>query len=120
MPARKKGKMKSDSPHIKVINCERALTVKHAAKYKEDILEALKENDTVWINMAHATKLDSAFVQVLYAAKREAVAEKKKLFISGEIPEYLHNALVAGGFIPDETEIDINKALIDFPAEGEE
>jgi len=59
------------------------LTISTAAGARSDLLNALDTADEIEVDLAQVTEIDSAGVQIMVAAKREAVARSKTLRFIG-------------------------------------
>lgn len=77
------------------------LTIYTAADTKPRLLDALAQADALDINLADVTEIDTAGVQLLILAKREAARAGKRLILSGHSPaamELIETFNLAGWF----------------------
>jgi len=65
------------------------LTIATAANVRGDLLEALTTADEIEVDLAHVTEMDSAGIQIMVAAKREATARSKILRFVAHSPAVL-------------------------------
>ncbi len=65
------------------------LTIATAAAVRTDLLEALDHADEVEVDLAQVAEIDSAGIQIMVAAKREAKARSKTLRFVGHVPAVL-------------------------------
>jgi anti-anti-sigma regulatory factor len=57
------------------------------AEQRQRLLDALETASEVEIDLAHVTEIDTAGIQVMVAAKREAAVRNKPLRFTGHSPE---------------------------------
>jgi len=62
------------------------LTIYHALAAKEQLLEALANNDAIELDLSHVGEIDTSGLQLLVMAKRDSVAAGKRLSIVAHSP----------------------------------
>jgi len=62
------------------------LTIFTAAELRLQLLEALATNTELEVDLAHVSEIDSAGLQLMLAAKREAAGRKLALHFTGHSP----------------------------------
>lgn len=68
---------------------EGELTIFAARALRETLLNALQDGDEVEIDLSGVNEMDSAGLQLMIAAKREAMAQNKSLRFIGHSPAVL-------------------------------
>lgn len=86
------------SSHMKVLMLDGALTIERANELKEMLLDALRENEHVALNLEKVTAVDLACLQVLCAAHRTSVGSNRHLTLQGKRPEVLERIMVDAGY----------------------
>ena len=71
------------------IAMEGAMTIYEAAQNKRTLLEALERNAEIEIDLSGVTEMDTAGIQLLILAKREATAANKVLRLAAHSPASL-------------------------------
>lgn len=84
--------------NVKVVNLQGSITVSAVDKLAGEIRESLKKAQTIMLSLSHATDIDLAGVQLLYAARRYAEKKKKELHFTGSVPEPVARKLLLSGF----------------------
>ncbi|MGE5866138.1 MAG: lipid asymmetry maintenance protein MlaB [Rhizobacter sp.] len=72
------------SPHLLRLDGE--LTIYRAAELKETLLAAVREHPAVEVDLSGVTEFDTAGVQLLLLAKREALAAQRSLTLTRHSP----------------------------------
>lgn len=72
------------SPHL--IRIEGELTIYRAAELKDVLLAAVREHAAVELDLAGVTEFDTAGLQLLLLAKREALTVHRTLSLTGHSP----------------------------------
>lgn len=106
--------IKGDSPRI--VNLSGSLIVDRSEGLKAELTAALAESSQVLVSLSLLEDLDLACLQVLYAARRQAVAEGKDFHFVGTVPSRIVRRLAASGFLqgnPERAE-DFEAGLTDF------
>jgi ABC-type transporter Mla MlaB component len=108
--------MENDDEDSKTISLGIQPTVEQIREMHKEIKEALKESDTVIIQSDSIEKADLSLIQLLYAARREAVKKKKRITFSEPLSPVLVGVLKDAGFIRWDVESAeaLEEALIDF------
>lgn len=84
---------------IVVITFKGSQTIEKAEIIKKTLVEAIKgKKKEILINLSGLEKVDLSFLQLLYSASLEAVGKKKKLSISGEVPDSFLDMIYLSGF----------------------
>jgi anti-anti-sigma regulatory factor len=91
--------MESELESNKQISPNGRLTLERAAAFKDELLAALAMSSKVLLNLAHVEDADLTLVQILYAARREAIQTGRHFELTGKLPERIVKLLVTGGFI---------------------
>jgi anti-sigma B factor antagonist len=68
------------------INIEGELSIFTAAALKQRLLDAIGAGAEVEVDLSQVSEMDSAGIQLMVAAKREAVARKQPLRFTGHSP----------------------------------
>ncbi|MFP4382972.1 MAG: STAS domain-containing protein [Spirochaetia bacterium] len=101
---------------IKILSYDGSVGIERAVKIKNDIMEMFKDHKIVTVNMSRIQKIDLSFIQILYAARREAGIRKKEFHISGTLSESVKDAFLVGGFckeVGDDAQT-LEKQLFEF------
>ncbi len=90
------------------LEIEGDLTIYAAADLKEKLLAALAEETEIEVNLARVGEVDTAGVQLLILAKREAARLGKELHLTGHSPAVLEalDLIYLGGFFGDPVVIE--------------
>ena len=62
------------------------LSIYHANEHKQLLLDALSSTDHLELDLSQVSEIDSAGLQLMLAAKREAAARKQTLQFTGHSP----------------------------------
>ena len=73
----------------KTLAIEGELTIYRAAELRQALLDGLREDGDLTIDLSGVTEFDSAGVQLLIAAKKSAAAGARSLRLSGHSPAVL-------------------------------
>jgi anti-anti-sigma factor len=84
-----------DVCHIRV---EGEVNISSAAELKRLLIAALASKKTLRLDLEQATDLDVTALQLLWAAKREAIKSAVKFTLMGRLPEEISDALRDSGF----------------------
>jgi anti-anti-sigma regulatory factor len=109
------------SESIKILSYEGPVGIEKAAKIKEEILRMLEKNKIVTVNMSRIQEIDLSFIQIIYAARREAGKVGKEFHISGTLSDSVKNTFLVGGFckeIGDDAQT-LEKQLFEFSQHSE-
>ncbi len=100
----------------RIVNLQGSLSIERAAALKAEIAEALRGGDSVLLSLSLAEDLDLSCLQVIYAAKRQALSSGKALHFLGSVPSRIARRLAACGFLrgPAERAEDFESALVGF------
>lgn len=100
----------------KIVSLSGALLVDRAQPLKDELLAALSDSGQVLVSLSAVEELDLACLQVLYGARRLAVADGKEFHFVGSVPARVAKRLAAAGFIPRTVERaeDLEATLADF------
>jgi anti-anti-sigma regulatory factor len=101
---------------IKILSYDGTVGIEKAKDIKNDIIEMLDKYKIVTVNMSRIQTIDLAFIQILYAARREAGTRKKEFHISGTLSEPVKDAFLVGGFckeVGDDAQT-LEKQLFEF------
>ena len=84
---------------ILVITFKGSQTIEKAEIIKNTLVEAIKgKKKEILINLDGLEKIDLSFLQLLYSASLEAVSKKKKISISGDVPDAFLDMVKLSGF----------------------
>ncbi len=72
------------------------VTVFNAGAVRDRLISALEDTDDVDVDLSQVTEIDSAGVQLIVAAKREAEARHKAMHFSGCTPAVLDVVTLLG------------------------
>jgi anti-anti-sigma regulatory factor len=86
------------SENIKVLSPEGVVGIESCNDLRVQLLQAFDTADTVLLNFGHIERVDLSFVQVIYAAVREARIRGIGFRLNGEVSKEVGEYLVAGGF----------------------
>ena len=86
------------SENIKVISPEGVVGIDSCNDIRVQLLQAFDTANPVILNFAHIERVDLSFVQLLYAAVREARIRGIAFRMNGAVSAELGAYLVAGGF----------------------
>ena len=106
----------TENGSLKVITLDRRATIDRAESLREVLLDALANAASTLINLSHVEVIDLTAIHLLYAAKRQALSEKKRFEFTGTVPVAVREALEHGGFCKRAPEDgpDLGAALLDF------
>lgn len=99
-----------------VLNPSGALIIDRASAFRNELSDALRSSRHITLDLSHVEELDLACLQVLYAARRAAIAAGKELHLSGTISPRVTKRLSAVGLLsgtPGRAE-DFEASLLDF------
>jgi anti-sigma B factor antagonist len=74
------------SDHFEALHLQGELTIYTVAEQKTRLLDALARGDGLDINLSNVTEIDSAGLQLLILAKREATSAGKRLRLCEHSP----------------------------------
>ena len=60
--------------------------IEQAASIKKQLLDTIKNEKTVLLDLSQVTDIDSSIIQLILAAKNEADKTEKEFYITGTIP----------------------------------
>ncbi|TVR04261.1 MAG: STAS domain-containing protein [Spirochaetaceae bacterium] len=106
----------TENGSLKVITLDRRATIDRAEALRVMLLDALAHAPSTLVNLSHVEAIDLTAIHLLYAAKRQALSEKKRFDFTGTVPSVVRDALEQGGFCkraPEEGP-DLAAALLDF------
>ncbi len=86
------------SENIKVVSPEGVVGIASCNELRVQLLQAFDTADPVLLNFSHIERIDLSFVQILYAAVREAGIRGVGFRLNGEVSKEVGEYLVAGGF----------------------
>lgn len=94
-------------------------TVETVRELHQEIRNSLKESDAVMLQTASLERVDLSLIQLIYAARREALKKKKVLALADPVSPRLIEVLKDGGFIRKDMECsgsaeELEAALIDY------
>lgn len=100
---RKHSKSAQKAAKAKTIELKGAFTIYEATRYKRVLLEALEQAVDLEINLSKVSEIDTAGVQLLVLAKREAIKQKKALRLTAHSQATLDaiDMYALGGFFGD-------------------
>jgi len=104
-----------DSPG-QVVSFDGSLTIDRVKEFKNELLEAFSRSDTIFLNMSRAENVDVSFIQLLYAAKKEAKKRGKSFHLTGTVHETIVRAFVLAGVTKGASTDarDLERSLYDF------
>lgn len=80
---------KKRKKEVTVLRIEGEMSIYRAAELKQTLLESLDRAGELEIDLGAVTELDSAGVQILMLAKRQALATQRKLRLTAHSPAVL-------------------------------
>ncbi|THB66485.1 MAG: STAS domain-containing protein [Spirochaetaceae bacterium] len=83
---------------INIFNLPASITIKNAATLRDELLDRIKKNDSLMVDLSLTVEVDVAGIQLLYAAMKYAEIKKKDFSFTGLVTEELEIALMTGGF----------------------
>lgn len=86
------------SENIKVLSPEGVVGISSCNDLRVQLLQAFDTADPVLLNFSHIERVDLSFVQLIYAAVREARLRGIGFRLNGEVSKEVGEYLVAGGF----------------------
>jgi len=75
------------------------LTIEKASQFREELVSALAEASTLLIDLSDVEEIDLSGVQLIYSARRSAIAKGKELHLVGLAQPAVAKRLAAGGFL---------------------
>lgn len=105
---------KNETP--KILNLSGSLTIDRVATLKDELSATLAESSQILVSISLVEEIDLACLQVLYSARRSAVATGKEMHFIGTVPSRVVRRLAAAGFLhgsPERAE-DFEAGLTDF------
>ena len=81
-----------------VLHLKGALTIQQAGDLKDALLRVLSGAEQVSLRLEQVTEVDISGLQLLCSAFRTALTRKKKLLISGPVPESITKTAADSGF----------------------
>jgi anti-sigma B factor antagonist len=78
------------------LGLEGELTIQEVSNLKDTLLKHLSEESSLEINLEGITHIDTAGLQILYAAQKTAVLQGKVLFLKHPSSAFLEAARLAG------------------------
>ncbi|HUX38377.1 MAG TPA: STAS domain-containing protein [Rectinemataceae bacterium] len=99
---------------------EGALCIERAAYLKSAILEGLEKGGPVELDFSAVEDIDLPCLQVLVAARREAMATGRGFRLSGSLSQRVVRKIRASGFVSSipESGADLEKTLVGWLGEG--
>ena len=103
----------ADAPGTKIVVVSGEMTIQNAGDLRNALMEAFSEGDGVCLEMGKVTEVDLAGLQLLCAAHRTSITNKKHFSISGIDTEAIKCVIRDAGF-PRHTGCaeDVNKTCI--------
>lgn len=77
-------------------------TIRTVADAYEKTWNAVRQNDTIMLDVSEVTDIDLTFVQLLVSAQKTANAMGKRVSVTGAISEAFRDVLKRGGFAVDD------------------
>jgi anti-anti-sigma regulatory factor len=101
---------------LKVIGLEGGCTIQRASQIKDQLETALASSGKILVNLSRVESIDVTFIQLLYAAKREAAHREVELHLTGTVAEEVAERFVTAGLCSDAlTDArEIEEQLLDF------
>jgi len=99
-----------------VLSPSGALIIDRASAFKSEMADALGKSKKIVVDLSHVEELDLACLQVLYAARRAAMALGGELHFSGTVSSRIAKRLSAAGVLsgtPGRAE-DFEASLLEF------
>ena len=90
--------VKERNDAMKIVCLDGVVDISTAAELKEQLLEALAAGGGVCVDLNCVADVDVTWVQLIWAAQREAARAGVKFSFSGPVPERIAAALHAAGF----------------------
>lgn len=102
---------------MRVFNLDTRLTVAGIADLRVGLLQALRSTPQLVLNFERVAEIDLSFVHVLYAARRQAIAEGRSLRFTGTLAPAVREVLAAAGVVAEAPTAarDLEEALLEFP-----
>lgn len=99
---------------------EGSLGIDRAAALRVSLLEAFEKGGPVELDLSAVDDVDLSCVQLLYAARREAVERKLSFHLVGSLAKRLVRKLRNGGFVasPPESGRDLEAKLVGWVPEA--
>jgi len=106
----------SMSDAVRVVSMNGSYTIDRAAELAKELGDAFAVSRNVVVDMGGLTDLDLAALQLLYAARRSAVARGSDFNLSGVVSQGVSRRLEAAGFIrqPVATGQELTAELVGF------
>jgi len=110
----------NESSSIRVVTLEGNLGIGRSQEIKDSISTAFSESMQVLLSLSMVDELDISILQILYAAKKEALSLGKQFHLSGSLKPEIIKKLLRYGFInhPIDSAKELEKNLIAFESEG--
>ena len=104
----------------KIVTFSGSLSIDRVQEFKNELMNALTQADTVLLNISRAESVDVSFLQLLYAANKEAKKRKKTFHLTGTVPENLIRAFVLAGVTKGASTDarDLENSLLDFSSKN--
>lgn len=90
---------KSDAPGTKLVVVNGEMTIQNAGEIRNALLNAFSEGEGVCLEMGKVTGVDLAGLQLLCAAHRSSITDKKQFSISGIDNDAIKCVIQDAGFL---------------------
>ncbi|MEW6068763.1 MAG: STAS domain-containing protein [Nitrospirota bacterium] len=97
-----------NSKERRLLTVEGMLTAQHAPEFKAILIEALKEANSIELNLEKVTEVDIACLQLICAAHKTSVKIKKSLNILENCSDIFKRGVKAAGYARKRGCININ------------
>jgi anti-anti-sigma regulatory factor len=92
--------LKESSEFQSILTFSGELTVAYAAGLKTALEEAVTGSDRITLNLENVSGMDLSFLQLVYAARQNAVGLGKRLVLNSKDSELLAVTAKDAGFLP--------------------
>ena len=89
----------ADTPEIKIVFIDGEMTILNAGEIRNSLLEAFSNGAGLCLDMGKVTEVDLAGLQLLCAAHRTSMTEKKHFSVSGVDNEAMKSVIRDAGFL---------------------
>jgi anti-anti-sigma regulatory factor len=79
-----------------IINLDTTLTIQHVVNLHEKLKKSYSANNTIEINAAHVSSIDTSTLQLLVALKKDAIKQQKKVVFASPSRRFIESAELLG------------------------
>lgn len=85
--------MERKKPASSILTLKDSVSIEQATSLKAELLDFIKENEKIYIDLSQVTDIDTSILQLILSASQEATNSKKQLFVMGPFQDSVKGLL---------------------------